>query len=130
MKVVNLTRKFGYNGITLPDPNPAMSPDDVKTVYAMQYPELTNSVVEGPVTKGNTCTYTFIRAVGSKGTAMTGKEGDPKAVLRNKLKMALGDASGITASTHSKHYSVISIVCDNRKGTRMTPPSGAFGIFG
>lgn len=67
IQVTTLKRVFKYNGMTLPDPGPALSLDAVKSLFAMQFPELNNSAVEGPSTKGNTATYTFLRAVGSKG---------------------------------------------------------------
>ena len=67
MEVATLTRKFKYNGIDLPDPNPGMTVEEVRELYAMQFPELTNSSVDGPETKGTEQTFTFIRAVGSKG---------------------------------------------------------------
>lgn len=65
--VSTLKRVFKYNSLTLPDPGPNLSLESVKSLFAMQFPELTNSVIEGPATKNNTATYTFLRAVGSKG---------------------------------------------------------------
>lgn len=65
--VNTIKRVFKYNGMTLQDPGPSMSIKAVLALFAPQFPELTNAVVEGPVTKGNTSTYTFSRAVGSKG---------------------------------------------------------------
>jgi PRTRC genetic system protein C len=67
MEIQKLTRKFKYNGIDLQDPNPGMSAEEVRELYAMQFPELNNAVVEGPVTTGTEQTFTFVRAVGSKG---------------------------------------------------------------
>ena len=40
MKVVDITRKFSYNGIPLPDPNNTLDPNQVREFYSMQYPEL------------------------------------------------------------------------------------------
>ena len=62
-----ISRTFKFNGMTLADPSPEMDMETVKRFYANQYPELLNSTVEGPVTKGTVSTYTFIRAVGAKG---------------------------------------------------------------
>lgn len=62
-----LIRSFKYNGITLADPAPGKTADQIRLFYATTYPELTNAVVEGPFTKGGTATYTFQRAAGSKG---------------------------------------------------------------
>jgi PRTRC genetic system protein C len=69
MKVTTPTRKFVYNSASLPDPNPALSPQQVQVFYAAQYPELNNSEVEGPETKNGEHHYKFIRAVGSKGAS-------------------------------------------------------------
>lgn len=60
-------RVFKYNAITLVDPDPTKTPAEIMSIYARQYPELLNSVVEGPVTKGGQVHYTFTRAVGHKG---------------------------------------------------------------
>lgn len=62
-----ISRAFKFNGMNLTDPSPEMDLESVKRFYANQYPELLNSVVEGPTTKGTVSTYTFIRAVGAKG---------------------------------------------------------------
>ena len=40
-----LRRKFIYNGINLPDPDPGMHPDDVRKMYSAQYPELTKAAI-------------------------------------------------------------------------------------
>jgi PRTRC genetic system protein C len=44
-----------------------MSVDDVKALYAAQYPELATAVVNGPEAAGDKMRYTFDRAIGSKG---------------------------------------------------------------
>jgi PRTRC genetic system protein C len=94
MQEIQITRSFRYNSITLPDPNPALGPEQIREFYASQYPELNNAVVEGPVTSNALATYTFIRAAGAKGTAgegrsarevvaatLTGSTGSPEQVL-------------------------------------------------
>jgi PRTRC genetic system protein C len=40
-----LKRKFIFQGKTLPDPDPGMSPDTVRQMYASQYPELTTAAI-------------------------------------------------------------------------------------
>jgi len=62
-----LSRVFKYNGMTLPCPGINHTPERVKQIYAMSYPELTNAIVDGPVTKAGMQTYTFTRAAGAKG---------------------------------------------------------------
>jgi PRTRC genetic system protein C len=65
--VTKMVRVFEFCGIRLPDPNEAMSVDEVKTFYAAQYPELATAVVNGPEATGDKMRYTFERAIGSKG---------------------------------------------------------------
>lgn len=65
--VTKMTRLFQFNGIRLPDPNPNMPVDEVKALYAAQYPELATAVVNGPEAVGDKMRYTFERAIGSKG---------------------------------------------------------------
>ena len=62
-----LKRVFKYNGRNLPDPDPAMSPDEVRTFYASAYPELQSGVVEGPDDEGNKLVFELRRALGTKG---------------------------------------------------------------
>lgn len=64
--VAALTRAFKYNGVRLPD-IPGLSLEEVKTIYAGQFPELTTAEVEaGEVIRG-VQEFTFRRAVGTKG---------------------------------------------------------------
>jgi PRTRC genetic system protein C len=65
--VTKMTRLFLFNGIRLPDINPSMTVDEVKALYAAQYPELATAVVNGPEAVGDKMRYTFERAIGSKG---------------------------------------------------------------
>ena len=66
-----LKRTFTYRrrdgDITLPDPNPAMSPEQVMAFYSTQYPELTTSLVSGPAVSGTALAYEFRSTVGTKG---------------------------------------------------------------
>ena len=62
-----LKRVFKYNGRSLPDPDPAMAPDEVRAFYATTYPELQSGVVDGPEEAGTRLHYELRRAVGTKG---------------------------------------------------------------
>jgi PRTRC genetic system protein C len=62
-----LRREFRYQGSTLADPGPAISPEQVRELYTPQYPELATAVMTGPEDCGNVLRYTFSRAIGSKG---------------------------------------------------------------
>lgn len=62
-----MARKFSYNGMELPDPDPDMDVDEVREIYAVTYPELTNASVTGPEEVDGDEVYKFSRAVGAKG---------------------------------------------------------------
>lgn len=62
-----LSRGFSYNGVKLPDPDPRMTPDEVKNLYSNQYPELTSAAITGPEVSGDHLQYSFVRAIGTKG---------------------------------------------------------------
>jgi PRTRC genetic system protein C len=63
-----LERKFKYNQISLSDPNPAFTIEQVRDFYANVYPEIINAEIEGPTVEGNTHRYNYRRAVGTKGS--------------------------------------------------------------
>jgi PRTRC genetic system protein C len=71
LKKEELKREFvieNKSGKTvLADPDPSMSPDQVMTFYANQYPELTTSAVHGPRYDADKIVYTFKTTVGTKG---------------------------------------------------------------
>ena len=66
-----LKREFihekGGQKISLADPNPDMTPDQVLAFYSATYPELNNSTVNGPDYRDDTQVYTFKTTVGTKG---------------------------------------------------------------
>ena len=67
MQSTLVTRGFRYNNQNLGDPNPSLSPEQVKEIYAATRPELATAGIEGPeIVKGRRL-YTFIRQVGTKG---------------------------------------------------------------
>jgi len=61
------SREFSYMGIRLPDPKTTLAPEEVKSVYAAQYPELATAVINGPEVVGDKLRYEFIRQIGVKG---------------------------------------------------------------
>ncbi|WP_217704288.1 PRTRC system protein C [Piscinibacter koreensis] len=64
--VAALSRCFKYNGLTLPD-IPGLTIEQVKEVYAAQYPELLTAEAQvGEVVRG-VQEVAFKRAVGTKG---------------------------------------------------------------
>lgn len=64
---VSVNRIFKYNSLILDDPDPKWSIDEVKDFYANAYPELTQSITEGPDVSDEGLTYTFRKSVGTKG---------------------------------------------------------------
>ena len=62
-----LSREFSYNGVKLPDPNPTMTPEEVRQFYATQYPDITTASITGPEAEDDKLRYSFARAIGSKG---------------------------------------------------------------
>ncbi len=62
-----LRREFVYNGTVIPDPNPSMSPEQVRDTLVAAYPEIATAALSGPEVKGDAARFTFSRAIGSKG---------------------------------------------------------------
>lgn len=62
-----LSRGFTYSGLKLPDPDPKMTPEEVKILYSHQYPELATAAISGPENRGESLQYSFVRAIGTKG---------------------------------------------------------------
>jgi PRTRC genetic system protein C len=67
IKATKLVREFNYSGIRLPDPDPAMTPEEVRTLFSAQYPEITTAAITGPEAVGDKLLYSFSRAIGTKG---------------------------------------------------------------
>lgn len=62
-----LSRYFEFNGVRLPDIDPKLSPDEIRTLYAHQYPDIATATITGPEAVGDKLRYQFTRAIGSKG---------------------------------------------------------------
>ena len=67
MTVTPAIRTFAYSSIVLPDPNPKLSPEEVKAIYSAQYPELATAAITGPEAVGDKLRYEFVRQIGAKG---------------------------------------------------------------
>lgn len=71
LEVTNLKREFKFSKsgtpVTLPDPNPEFSVEEVMQFYSNQYPELTTATMEGPKVEGKTAVYSAKTTVGTKG---------------------------------------------------------------
>ena len=61
-------RRFVFNGMVLPDPDPKMTPQKVAEFHSLLHAELTNVTVKGPVkTADGFDEYTFKAQVGQFG---------------------------------------------------------------
>jgi PRTRC genetic system protein C len=62
-----LSRYFEVHGVKLPDPNPAVSVEEIRTLYSQQFPEIATAAVTGPEQVGDKLVYRFSTAIGTKG---------------------------------------------------------------
>ena len=62
-----MARIFVYDSRQIPDPDPRLTVDEVRTRLADFFPELTNSDVQ-EARQGDDTLYTFTRRLGTKGT--------------------------------------------------------------
>jgi PRTRC genetic system protein C len=62
-----LSRSFSYNGVKLPDSDPRMTAEEVKSLYSHQYPEVATAAITRPEASGEHLQYSFVRAIGTKG---------------------------------------------------------------
>jgi PRTRC genetic system protein C len=67
MQTSVVTREFNFNGVKIPDPEQALSPEEVRSVLATMYPDIATASITGPEAVGDKLRYTFVRAIGAKG---------------------------------------------------------------
>ena len=67
MTIESMDREFRYDNLRLPDPNKALSIDEVRTAFSATYPEIATASVTGPEAVGNKLVYHFTKAIGTKG---------------------------------------------------------------
>ena len=67
MQTSVVTREFSFNGVKLPDPDPKLSPEQVRSVLATMYPDIATASIAGPEAVGDKLRYNFVRAIGAKG---------------------------------------------------------------
>ncbi len=134
MQVLEIERRFKYNSVTLPDPNPALGPDQIREFYATQYPELNNAVVEGPTTKDGVATYTLARAAGAKGASP--QAASAAEVLRRTLAGPAANQPDALAQCaldgrYQRPANLIALAAmDKNTAPSMPMPSRAFGVWG
>lgn len=135
MQEIQIIRSFRYNSITLPDPNPALGPEQVREFYASQYPELNNAVVEGPVTRNAVASYTFTRAAGAKGSAVRARSA--REIVREALHGESGSDGqallepALQQDPHPRSACIAEVALRRgNDGTVLPIPSAAFGPWG
>jgi PRTRC genetic system protein C len=89
LTVSTMSRCFHFLGVRLPDPNPAMSVDEVKAFYTAQYPELATAVVNGPEAVGISYGTRLTGPWAAKGNPMSRRVTDEE-VLRELEALARG----------------------------------------
>ena len=67
MQTSVVTREFSFNGVKLPDPDPKLSPEQVRSLLATMYPDIATASITGPEAVGDRLRYNFVRAIGTKG---------------------------------------------------------------
>jgi PRTRC genetic system protein C len=56
-----LTRSFSFLGLKLPDPNPKLTAEEVRSFYSAQYPDLATAAITGPEAVGDKLIFRFER---------------------------------------------------------------------
>lgn len=83
-----IIRRFIYNGQDLIDPDPSMSPDEVRQLYACTIPELNNAIVHYPDSEdGN---YMFENKASSPAVSGSSKSKSPDVVQKVEFKRSVG----------------------------------------
>ncbi len=71
LETTKLEREFRFKKdgtqVTLPDPNPEFTTNEVLQFYSNQYPELTTATLDGPKTESGKAVYSVRTTVGTKG---------------------------------------------------------------
>ena len=67
MQTSALKRTFTFNGVKLPDPDPKLTPEEVRGTFATLYPDIATASITGPEAVGDQLRYNFVRAIGAKG---------------------------------------------------------------
>ena len=62
-----LSRHFEFNGVRIPDVDPKLSPEEIRTLYSHEFPDIATASITGPEAVGDKLVYRFMRAIGTKG---------------------------------------------------------------
>jgi PRTRC genetic system protein C len=69
MTIETMNREFRYDQLRLPDPNPRLSVDEVRTAFSATYPEIATATLTGPEAVGNKLVYHFTKAIEIRGAS-------------------------------------------------------------
>lgn len=120
------TRVFKYGQITLEDPDPALSAEQVKDFYANVYPELTQSEIDGPKDENGQEIYEFEKTVGTKG----GDRISIKDIVKGKAQF--GKKDGVSAKAFQTMDKLSGALFGQRRGNSnnnpVLPPSEALPL--
>lgn len=67
VEVIKLDRVFEFNGKTLTDPNPEMTPSEVVSFYSNEYPEMATAKIGLPKVKEEKQVFSITTQIGTKG---------------------------------------------------------------
>jgi PRTRC genetic system protein C len=127
--VTTLPRVFEYNSMTLEDPDPARSPEEVKDIYAEIYHELTQARISGPKITEDAMVFEFDTSFGTKGiTVAEIAAGQMPAGIPVELSIEDGDnvfqlMEGLNKAVHSDRH-----VSSDGSGQTIMPPSALQGM--
>ena|SRR2546427_10539617 len=93
-----MSRSFSYDGVKLPDPDPRMTPEEVKTIYSNQYPELATAAIMGPEASEERLQYSFVRAMGRRGSPRHGAQDEHLDVRRKQAAVSANAFEAVTAA--------------------------------
>lgn len=125
-KIVQVERIFKYGGTVLDDPDPAMSPAEVKDFYADIFPELTQAVIEGPEYSDTQAVYTFEKKVGTKGVTVNALAAGLALVdgMSDAARPSSEDMESGGLDLHRK----VARALTGSEGEPLLPPSDTLGV--
>lgn len=85
-------RVFVYNGSEYPDPDPQLTPDQIRRELARFVPELTNADVREETRQDGTVQFVFSRRIGTKGVAVALAEHAPAPEVAGAEEPAIPSA--------------------------------------
>lgn len=103
-KIVKLNRVFTYAGMTLPDPDPALSIEEVLDFYGDAYPELRNGFANDPEVdeEKGTITYALEAQIRRKGGVVVG----PLVISKQPKNISVNVFTDFKADGEGTHLNI------------------------